>query len=84
MVIENRTNVKLYVSDGTQRPIEPEVRRYVTEHIFDTTTIDSDIGYVEIITEYYQRHIKTSGRICAAESEELDSNGHKLIVVTEA
>ena len=80
MVIENQTNVKLYVSDGTQRPIEPGVRRYVTEHIFDTTTIDSDIGYVEIITEYYQRHIKTSGRL----SEELDSNGHKLIVVTEA
>lgn len=83
MVIENQTSIKLYVDEDTRRPIEPGVRRYVTEHMFDTTSIDSKIGHVEIITEYYQRSITASKKLNAIESEELDSNGHKLIIVEE-
>ncbi len=80
MVIENQTKCNIYIDC---KVTEPGIRRYVTEHIFNTVDIHSDIGSAVITTEYYQRIFLTYGKMFLIESNELDSNGHKIIVVKE-
>lgn len=53
----------------------------ITENIFDTIHIYSDIGSAEITCEYGERFIKRFGKIVVQESNELDSNNRKCIIV---
>lgn len=80
MVIDNQTPHDLLI-DG--RILEPNSRRYVTEHMFNTVNVSSDRGNVIIKSEYYLRNISVDGNIGAYESDELDSNGHNIVIIKE-
>lgn len=61
--------------------VKPGETREFDEHIFDTTNIHSEIGGVEITTEYCQRYIHCFGNLVAEEKSEMDKNGMKVISV---
>lgn len=78
MTIINNTNVDLYINS---RIINPGSKERIYERCFNTVNIHSDIGSIEIVTEYSKRYIKTFGRITAEETGEMDENGLPNIVV---
>lgn len=80
MVIDNQTSHNLSI-DG--RILEPNSRRYVTEHMFNTVNVSSDRGSVVIKSDYYLRNISADGHLGAYESDELDSNGHNVVIIKE-
>lgn len=80
MVIDNQTSHDLLI-DG--RILEPNSRRYVTEHMFNTVNVSSDRGTVTIKSDYYIRNILADGHLGAYESDELDSNGHNIVIIKE-
>ncbi len=80
MVIDNQTPHDLLING---RILEPNSRRYVTEHMFNTVTVSSDRGSVIIKSEFYLRKISADGHLGAYESNELDSNGHNVVIIKE-
>lgn len=81
MLIENQTSIPLYVDN---RNIDPGMVRYVSEHLFDNTTILSNKGCAEITTEFYKRSITCFGGIQVEESTQQDMQGHNIIIVKES
>ena len=77
MLIENQTSIPLYVDN---RNIDPGMVRYVSEHLFDNTTILSNKGCAEI----YKRSITCFGGIQVEESTQQDMQGHNIIIVKES
>lgn len=80
MVIDNQTSHNLSING---RILEPNSRRYVTEHMFNAVSISSDQGNVIIKSDFYIRNISADGNIGAYESDELDSNGHNIVIIRE-
>ena len=85
MIIDNQTTSRLTVIHASQFiasiEIEPATRKYVPEHIFDTNVVKSKIGKVIITTEYCERSFESHGHITAYESDEVDDNDMKVIVI---
>lgn len=78
MFICNNTDQMLYVS-GHQ--IKPREFDEVIESCFDMISIHCDLGSSQIICEYGQREIKNFGNIIAEESDSLDPDNKKIIIV---
>lgn len=78
MTIINNTNVNLHINSGI---ITPASKKEMYEGCFNTVNIHSDIGSIEIVTEYSKRYIKNFGKITAEETGEMDENGLPNIVV---
>lgn len=78
MFICNSTNQTLYVS-GCR--IKPQECGEVVERCFDMISIHCDIGSSQIICEYGQREIKNFGNIIAEESDSIDPDNKKIIIV---
>jgi len=78
MLICNNTDQMLYVS-GHQ--IKPREFDEVIESCFDMISIHCDLGSSQIICEYGQREIKNFGNIIAEESDGLDPDNKKIIIV---
>ncbi len=78
MTIINNTNVDLHINSEI---ITPGSKKGIYEGRFNTVNIHSDIGSIEIVTEYSERYIKNFGRITAEETGEMDENGLPNIVV---
>ena len=55
----------------------------ISEHIFDTINIHCNAGSSEITCEYGKRYIKNYGNLYAEETDILDNNGLKRIVVND-
>ena len=79
MKIENNLKSVDIKARGTW--IKPGMIETFDEHIFDTISIHSEIGSVEIVTEYCQRIIKCFGNLVAEEKNEMDETGFKIISV---
>lgn len=80
MVIINNTDRCIYIC-GYE--IKPDEREEFEERCFSDINIHSDIGSVEIITEYSIRIIKCFGKLMAGEIKELDVNGLPCISIKE-
>ena len=78
MLICNNTDQMLYVS-GHQ--IKPREFDEVIESCFDMISIHCDLGSSQIICEYGKREIKNFGNIIAEESDSLDPDNKKIIIV---
>ncbi len=78
MRIYNDLNSPLFIED---RWIKHGDYIDITEHIFDTINIHSDIGSAEITCEYGERFIENFGKLVAREDNKLDSNNRKCIIV---
>lgn len=55
----------------------------ISENIFDTINIHCNAGSSEITCEYGKRYIKNYGNLYAEETDILDNNGLKRIVVND-
>ena len=79
MIIRNKTGIDLYI-DGEN--ISSDAEHDSQEMTFQQKVVHSDIGSVEIITEYSRRTIKTFGKLRAYESRSLkDEQGLPIILI---
>ncbi len=78
MFIFNATDQTLYIPNSY---IKPGEGCDVGEHVFDTIDIHCNIGSSQIVCEYGQRYIKNFGNIIAEETDDLDADCKKYIVV---
>lgn len=79
MIIRNKTGIDLYI-DGEN--ISSDAEHNSQEMAFQQKVVHSDIGSVEIITEYSRRTIKTFGKLQAYESKSLkDEQGLPIILI---
>mgnify|MGYP006988850555 CR=1 FL=1 len=78
MVIVNNTDQCLYV---TGIEITPNERITCCEMMFNTCDILSDIGSVEITTEYSIRSFRNFGQLRGFETEDVDEIGLKIIQI---
>lgn len=79
MKIVNCTNFyDISINGHTVKPSEEII---VPENIFSSRDIHSDVGSVEIITEYCKRIFRNYGNLKAYESEEKDDEGYAIIYV---
>lgn len=80
MIIKNQTEVKIVID---HEEIKPGESYECLEHIFDTTTVFSDIGSVEITTEYSKRYFDTYGNLMAIETDQLDQQELPVIIIKQ-
>ena len=80
MRIYNDSNSPLFIED---RWIKHGDYIDISEHIFDTINIHCNAGSSEITCEYGKRYIKNYGNLYAEETDILDNNGLKRIVVND-
>lgn len=79
MKIVNRTDwYDISINGHTVKPSEEII---VPENIFSSRDVHSDIGSVEITTEYCNRIFRNYGNLKAYESEEKDDEGYAVIYV---
>lgn len=78
MLIINRTEVPIVID---HEEIKTDESYECYEHMFDTTTVFSDIGSVEITTEYSKRSFDTYGKLMAIETKQVDSQGLPVIII---
>lgn len=69
MKIMNQSSTTISISGSKIRPGE---EGHVVEMCFDSHIISTIGGYVEIDTEYSNRHIRNFGNIMAEEGDEID------------
>lgn len=79
MKIVNRT--KWYDISINGHTVKPSEEIIVPEAVFSSRDIHSDIGSVEIITEYCKRLFRNYGNLKAYESEKKDNEGYAIIYV---
>ena len=80
MRIVNQTHWYDIIINGNT--VKPSQEYTVGENIFNAQSIFSDIGSVEIITEYCKRSFRCYGNLKAYEDEVLkDANGLPQIIV---
>ena len=79
MLVTNKSNVQIVILGGILKPNES---REYTEMAFNTLNIHSEIGSVEITTEYCRRSIKNYGKLFAKEGRKKGEHGMKNIIVT--
>jgi len=79
MIIKNKSGIDLYI-DG--KNVSSGAEHNSQEMSFQQKVVHSDIGSVEIITEYSQRAIKTFGNLRAHESKSFkDEQGLPIIII---
>lgn len=80
MIIVNQSGAELTINSNKVAPVE---EYDITEMMFNAVNIHSDIGSVEITTEYGERSFACFGHLQAYESDNLkDPNGLAEIIVT--
>ena len=79
MIIVNQSGAELTINSNKVAPVE---EYDITEMMFNTVNIHSDIGSVEITTEYGKRSFECFGQLRAYESDYLkDKGGLAQIIV---
>jgi len=79
MTIVNQAGCDLFI-DGNE--IEPQEEYDTSEMMFNTQSIFSDVGAIEITTEYSQRSFRCFGNLEAYENKEAkDKQGLPVIVI---
>ncbi len=80
MRIYNNSNYTVFVNDFH---IVPGNYADISEHIFDTISLYCNAGASVITCEYGKRYIENYGNLYTEETDILDDNGSKRIVVKD-
>lgn len=81
MIILNKSNVELHINGNE---VVPGAEYDAAEMMFQDLSIHSDIGSVEVVTEYSTRYFSCYGRLTAYESDSTkDTSGLPQIIIEE-
>ena len=78
MTVINKSSVTVDIYDIS---LKPNQDKEFTEMTFNTLNIHSDIGSCVITSEYGRRSIKSYGKLSAKESDTMNPNGSKNIII---
>lgn len=79
MTITNKTSVTFEILRGE---LKPNQSKEYPEMIFNTLTINPEIGSCIITTEYSQRSFKNYGKLVAKKDRKKNEHGMKNILVS--